>query len=96
MWVKARGYRHRQVGWREGKTWGDRKAALGVRGRQDPTGQRGVSRQGKSTLQDVLGFPEITVGRPGGKEPGRDPAAIQEEGVEDSRETQQLQRVSQR
>ena len=47
-----------------------------------------------------MGFPEIVVGRPHGglvgKEPGRAPAAIQEEGAEDPRETQQLQRVSQR
>ena len=31
-----------------------------------------------------------------GKEPSRAPAAVQEEGAKDSRETQQLQRVGQR
>lgn len=71
MWAKGRVYRHRQVGWREGKTWGDGKAALGVRGGQDPTGQRGVSRQGRSALQDELGVPDITVGRPRGGLVGR-------------------------
>ena len=55
---------------------------------------------GRSAPQDELGFPEIAVGRPQeglmGKEPSRAPAAVQQEGAEDPRETQQLQRLGQR
>ena len=74
MWGEARAPRHRQVGWRVGRTEGDGKAALRVRGGQDPTGQRGGSGQGGAPCKTSWAFQRLWWGGPTEAWWGRSPA----------------------